>query len=182
MNSQFRKNNKINFFNHLRYWYHKLRLGKIGKQVVIGKNVSLLRFTKNIFIDDNVVIKDGANLCSCNSNATIKIGKNTTVGFYTFIYSSLSIQIGANCLIAPFVYIVDSNHQINKNKLINQQDNISKKIIIGADVWIATNSVILSGVKIGEGSIIAANSVVTKDVDPYTIVSGNPAKFLKNRL
>jgi acetyltransferase-like isoleucine patch superfamily enzyme len=181
MISQFRKNNKTNFFNHLRYWYHKLRLGKIGKQVVIGKNVSLLRFAKNIFIDDNVVIKDGANICSCNSNAIIKIGKNTTVGFYTFIYSSLSIQIGENCLIAPFVYIVDSNHQINKNKLINQQDNISKKIMIGNDVWIGTGAKILMGTKIGNGAVISAGAIVNKDVDPYTIVGGVPAKIISSR-
>lgn len=181
MSNQFRQNYRINILNHIRYFYQKLRLGKLGKHVIIGKNVSLLRFPENIYIDDNVVLKDGANVCSCNSNATIEIGKNTTIGFYTFIYSSLNIQIGANCLIAPFVYIVDSNHQTNKGSLINQQENLSKKIVIGDDVWIATNSVILSGVEIGEGAIIAANSVVTKDVAPYSIVAGNPAKFLKMR-
>ena len=181
MKSQFRKHNKINFFNHLRYWFHKLRIGKMGKQVVIGKNVSLLRFPKNIFINDNVVVKDGANICSCNSNAIIKIGKNTTVGFYTFIYSSSSIQIGANCLIAPFVYIVDSNHQIKKNKLINQQDNISKKIIIGNDVWIGTGAKILMGTKIGNGAVISAGAIVNKDVDPYIIVGGVPAKIISTR-
>ena len=64
--------------------------------------------------------------------------------------------------------------------LINQGYN-TKKVNIDSNVWIATNAIILPGVTIGEGAVVAAGSVVTKDVDPNTIVGGNPAIFIKNR-
>ena len=179
--SQFRNHTKYSLFNFLRYFYHKFRLGKIGKNVFISKNVSLLRFPKNIFIGDDVYFKDGVNICACNSNSKISIGSRTTIGFYTFIYSSENIQIGDDCSIAPFVYIVDSDHKINKNKKINEQENITSKIKIGNDVWIGTGAKILKGVSIGNGAVVSAGSVVNKNVKPYEIVGGIPAKNLSYR-
>ncbi|MFN7691728.1 MAG: DapH/DapD/GlmU-related protein, partial [Bacteroidota bacterium] len=62
-----------------------------------------------------------------------------------------------------------------------QKGNIaSKPIVIHDKVWISFNAIILKGVTIGEGAVVAAGSVVTKDVAPYTMVAGNPAKFIKN--
>ena len=77
--------------------------------------------------------------------------------------------------------MVDSNHQTKKNKLINQQENISKKIIIGNDVWIGAGAKILMGTTIGDGAVISSGSVVNKDVDPYSIVGGVPAKIISIR-
>jgi len=77
-----------------------------------------------------------------------------------------------------------TTYNINSNIIGEKVDNekISKgPIIIEDDVWIGSNSVILSGVKIGRGSIIGAGSIVTKDVESYSIVGGNPAKFLRKR-
>lgn len=182
MENQLRKNLKISFFNKLRAFIQSKRLGLLGKGVFIDKDVSLLRFTKNIFIDENVVLKKGANICACNKNAKITIGKQTTIGFYTFIYSSESIIIGNNCLIAPFVYIVDSDHSIAKNNLINKQLNQSEPVIIKDDVWISTGAKILKGVIIGEGAVIAAGSVVKNSVLPYSIVAGIPAKIIGYRV
>ncbi len=156
-------------------------LGQCGYNVYIDKNVEFQRFPQNIFIDDNAAIKEGARICSCNENAIIKIGKNTTIGYHNFIYSSEKIIIGDDCLIAPFVYIVDSNHQIKKEQKINEQPNITSPIIIGNDVWIASHVTILQGVTIGDGAVIAANSLVNKDVPPYTIVGGSPAKKIGER-
>ncbi|WP_449401090.1 CatB-related O-acetyltransferase [Chryseobacterium wanjuense] len=77
-----------------------------------------------------------------------------------------------------------TTYNINSNIIGEPVENekISKElIIIEDDVWIGSNSVILSGVKIGRGSIIGAGSVITKDVEPYSIVGGNPAKILRKR-
>lgn len=156
-------------------------LGHCGNTVFIDKNVEFQRFPQNIFIDDNAAIKEGARICSCNENAIIKIGKNTTIGYHNFIYCSEKIIIGDDCLIAPFVYIVDSNHQIKRDRKINEQPNVTSPIIIGNDVWIASHVTILQGVTIGDGAVIAANSLVNKDVPPYTIVGGSPAKKISER-
>jgi len=121
------------------------------------------------------------HICPCNKKAEVFIGSRTTVGFNTFIYASSKITIGKDCMIAPFVYIVDSDHGTDKKIFMNKQSNVSNPIQIGSDVWIGVRSVILSGVSIGDGAVIAAGSVVSKDVPPYAIVGGVPAKILGER-
>lgn len=180
-NNQLRKNLKFSLRNRIRATIQSFRLGSIGKNVFIDKQVSLLRNPRNIVIHDDVVLKQGAQVCSCNSNASISIGARTTIGFYTFIYASDSIQIGSDCLIAPFVYIVDSDHSIARDQRINTQANTTSPIIIHNDVWIATGAKILKGVTIGEGAVIAAGAVVKDDVKAYTIVGGIPARNIGNR-
>lgn len=179
--SQLRKHLKFTLAVKIRVLWHSFRLGKIGKSVFIDANVQFLRYPKNISVDDEVVIKEGARICSCNEKAEILIGKRTTIGFNTFIYSSDKIEIGNDCLIAPFVYIVDSDHKAAKGQKINVQGNTTAPIRIEDDVWIASNVTILKGVTIGEGAIVAANSVVNKDIAPYEIWGGTPAKKIGNR-
>jgi acetyltransferase-like isoleucine patch superfamily enzyme len=179
--NQLRKHLKFKLSNLIRLLYLKISIGYCGNHIWIDKNVVFERYKKKMHIADNVIIKEGSHICVCNKDASISIGKNTTVGYYNFFFASKKIEIGDNCLIAPFVYIVDSDHQIKRETLINQQPNISAEIVIGNDVWIASNVTILKGVKIGNGSVIAANSVVNKDVAPYTIVGGSPAKFISSR-
>lgn len=127
------------------------------------------------------VIKEGARICACNETATISIGKNTTIGFHTFIFASNHISIGDDCLVAPFVYLVDSDHSIEKNQLINQQSNTTSPIKIGNDVWLGTGCKILKGVTIGDGAIIAAGAIVNADVPAYEIWGGIPAKKISER-
>ena len=179
--NQFRKYLKLTEENLINLKEAKKILGFCGDQVFIDKNVEFQRFPKNIFITDNAAIKEGARICSCNEDAIIKIGKNTTIGYHNFIYASEKIIIGDDCLIAPFVYIVDSNHKIDRDKKINRQPNETSPIIIGNDVWIASHVTILKGVTIGDGVVIAANSLVNKDVEPYSIVGGSPAKKIGER-
>jgi maltose O-acetyltransferase len=82
----------------------------------------------------------------------------------------------------PGVKIFSSNHGASRIDIpMNIQTPIEKDIIIGNDVWLGSNSVVVAGVKIGSGSIVAAGSVVTKDVPEYTIVGGIPAKPIKKR-
>ena len=179
--SQLRKNLKFKLIHRLRALIQSKRLGKLGKNVFIDKNVSLLRFPKNISIADDVVLKKGANICSCNGESKIKIGMRTTIGFYTFIYASEYIEIGNDCFLAPFVYIVDSDHSITIEKPINQQPNQTSKIIIEDDVWISTGARILKGVTIGKGAVVAAGAVVKANVPSYSIVGGVPAKIIGSR-
>lgn len=179
--SQLKKHTKFKLIHRLRYIYQKTRLGLLGKKVYIDRQVRLMRFPSNIFIDDEVMIKTGAHICACNDQATVNIGKKTTIGYHCFIFSSEKIEIGDNCLIASFTYFVDSDHGIKKDNLINEQPNTTEPIIIGDGVWVASNVTVLKGVKIGNGAIIAANSVVNTDVPGNEIWGGTPAKKIGER-
>ncbi|AEF25343.1 CatB-related O-acetyltransferase [Streptococcus parauberis] len=123
----------------------------------------------------------------------ISVGKNTygRINVSVFDHSnSKLLSIGSFCSIASNVHFLCGgdhyqdrilNYPIEK-KLFDQEEALSKgEIIVGDDVWVGTNALILSGVKIGKGAIVAAGSVVTKDVPPYSIVGGVPAKIIKYR-
>lgn len=116
-----------------------------------------------------------------------KISSDLIAGEYVFIAGGAVIYpkviIGDYTMLAPNVRIMGDDHNYSKVGIptIFSGRNSLKETIIGKDVWIGTNSIINTGVVIGNGSIIAAGSVITKDVEPYTIVGGVPAKFIKNR-
>ena len=180
-NNQLRKHLKFTFLHKIRQLILGSKLNSLGKNVFIEKNVRVLRFPKNVTIGNYVVLKEGARICSCNENAKVSIGDNTTFGHHSFLFSSESIEIGNNCLIAPFVYLVDSDHNIEKDKLINEQPNSTSPIIIGNDVWIGTGAKILKGVTIEDGAVIAAGSLVKSNVNAYEVHGGVPAKKISTR-
>lgn len=180
-NEQLRKHLKFTWTHRWRYWRYKRKLAFCGDNIYFDKNVEILRYPQNVSIADNVVIKEGARICSCNEKARIYIGGNTTVGYNTFIFASENITIGNDCLIAPFVYLVDSDHTIERDKKINTQPNQTAPVTIGDDVWIGTGAKILKGVTVGEGAVIAAGAVVKDDIAPYSIYGGIPAKKIGER-
>ncbi len=110
-------------------------------------------------------------------------GKNIHLGKNVFINSSCHFQdqggiyIGDNVLIGHCVTLATLNHLQSPEE---RGSMIPKAIHIGNNVWIGSNSTILPGVTVGEGAIIAAGAVVTKNVEPNTVVGGVPAKFIKN--
>ena len=179
--SQLRQHLEFTFRNRIRILIGALKVDHLGTNVHIDKYVEFMRFPKNISINDEVILKEGVKLCACNKQAKIKVGKRTTIGYHTFIFASENIEIGDDCLIAPFVYLVDSNHQIAKSELINRQTNETAPIRVGNDVWIASNVTILKGVQIADGAVIAANSVVNCDIGAYEIWGGSPAKKIGER-
>jgi len=163
-----------------RYW-HRLRGADLAPGVIVFPSAKLLRHPRNIDIGADAIIKSHAHLCPCNDRAKVSIGARTTIGFYSLIYASQGISIGDDCMIAPFVYIVDSNHGTAANKRMNQQPNTTSPVSIGDDVWIGAHAVILAGVTIGDGAIVAAGAVVNGDVAAGTVVGGVPAKQIGKR-
>lgn len=179
--SQLRRHTKASFLHTVRRRYQALRLNAIGSNTMIESNVKFMRFPAGISLGDQVIVKEGVRMCACNSDATIAIGNATTVGYHTFIFASQAISIGSDCMIAPFVYVVDSDHGIERRQKMNEQPNQTAPVSIGNDVWIGTGAKILKGVTIGDGAVVAAGAVVKDDVEPYSIVGGIPAKKISER-
>lgn len=179
--TQFRKNNKRSIFSRVLSFIYGRRVGYCGDGVAFDSLVYLMRYPMNIKLQDRVYIKGGARICPCNSTASIEIGVNTTIGYNACIFSSSKISIGDNCMIAPNVYIVDSDHGMRRGVLMNMQENITDEVYIGSDVWIGAGAVILKGSNVADGCIIAANSVVKGALEAGSIYGGVPAKKIGER-
>ncbi len=134
---------------------------------------------KNITLFDNVYLGRQVTLKSLGGE--IVIGTNSLINDFSYLNSASSIEIGDDVLIAPYCHITDRNHGIVRGELIRNQKGTSSPIKIGNDVWIGSGVKILEGVNIGDGCVIGANSVVTKDIPPYSIAVGSPAKVIKER-
>lgn len=131
----------------------------------IAKNVG-----KNVNIEQHVVFGE-----------EFEIGDNSTVGFRSDIYGP--VKIGKDVMIGPEVAIYTHNHKHDEIdiSMIKQGYTENKPVYIEDNVWIGRRVLIMPGVCIGTGSIVAAGAVVTKNVEPYSIVGGNPAKIIKYR-
>lgn len=112
----------------------------------------------------------------------ITIGKQSGIGLNARIQGPLTI--GNHVMMGPDTIIYTKNHETKRTDIpmIEQGITAPREVTIEDDVWIGARVVILPGVCIGKGSIVAAGSVVTKDVQPYTIVGGVPAKKIKSRV
>jgi acetyltransferase-like isoleucine patch superfamily enzyme len=167
----------------VRIFYFKIQGMKIGKgtnlpkiqvtwphQVSIGSNCKL---EKNIYFKFDGIWKLGPNI---NIQNDIFIGTNTEFNIRK------SIKIESNCLIASGVKFIDHDHGFSKENFMNKQLGIEKGIVIHEDVWIGANAIILKGVEINTGAIVAAGAVVTKSIPAYEIWGGVPAKKLAVRI
>ncbi|WP_445432632.1 CatB-related O-acetyltransferase [Chryseobacterium indoltheticum] len=116
-----------------------------------------------------------------------KISKDFEAGDYSFVAENCTIysqvKIGKFTMLAPEVKIIGEDHNFHfpDKPIIFSGRPEQTKTEIGSDVWIGSRSIIMKGVKIGDGCIVAANSVVTKDIPPYCIVAGIPAKLIRKR-
>jgi acetyltransferase-like isoleucine patch superfamily enzyme len=170
---------------------------------------SILCQEASLVVMDNVVIAQGTEI-NAVSGGTIYIGNGVRIGkssvlsvaeggnlvigqrtsFFSNIYLSGEISIGCDCLFGPNVTILTYSHIIADRRPIRIQDAeyLSKHehppykpVCIGDDCWIGVNAVILPGVKLGRGCVVGAGAVVTNSFDDYSIITGVPARLLRNR-
>lgn len=171
----------------------KLRISG-GKNIMIHPTAKVNYRGIRVKRNNNVTVGAGSivegSILFDKDNASISIGQNSFIGGSALV-SAERIEIGNDVLIAWGCWVVDHNsHSVIWRQRSNdvkdwyhgKKDwtNISRaKIVIADKAWIGFNSIILKGVTIGEGSVIGAGSVVTKDVPPYTVVAGNPARVIR---
>jgi len=136
--------------------------------------------TGNIHIESQSRISRDVEL-GTEGAGKISIGEAVRINRGSTLFAYENIIIGDHTLIGEFVSIRDANHGIAPDHLVRSQDHQSKPITIGRDVWIGRGSVILPGVTIGDGSIIGANSVVTKNIEAGMIAVGTPATSVRPR-
>ncbi|MBI4681230.1 MAG: acyltransferase [Nitrospirae bacterium] len=154
------------------------KFGSFGENSVIDNYLSVAN-PENVYIGDHVKINQGVVLRPRKNK--IIIGDYTGINPYVAIYGK--VTIGKYNMIAPHVVLAGGNHSIDDLgvPMILSGRGTNEGIVIDDDVWIGANTVVLDGVNIGKGAVVGAGAVVTKDVNPYDIVAGNPAKRIKSR-
>ncbi len=150
----------------------KFKYGKLGKKL---RSACFCHWNKmqeetDINIEKNVQLSE-----------RVTLGKHSGIGEKSIL--SGTVTIGNDVMIGPELMCYTTNHQTTRTDIpmIEQGFAGERPIIIGNDVWIGSRVIILGGVKIGDGAIIGAGSVVTHDVPPYSVVGGNPARIIKSR-
>lgn len=141
---------------------------------VIHINATNIKIGKNVTIYPNVYFW---------GDGEIIIGDNVDIGIGTIIFAKKKVEIGNNSSIAAYCYIIDSNHGVKKEELINKQplEVAENGIEIGKDVWIAAGVKVVKGAKINDGAVIGALSLVNCEIEENGIAFGLPAKVFKYR-
>lgn len=165
---------------------NKTRFKQFGERSLLASN-QLIIHPENITIGTDSSIQRYCVLETCpikSHKPNLVIGNNVSIGEYSHITCANSIKIGNGVLTGRFVLITDNAH--GTSNLVDLDIPPLKRFVyskgtieIGDNVWLGDKVTILPGVKIGKGSVIAANAVVTKDIPSYSIAGGCPAKIIK---
>lgn len=156
-----------------------------GRRSFIGKGVIIKPF---LWRDGRLILRlNGRNNIGSytliQGSGVITFGKGSFCGEFCVFGVNDAITIGSNVMIAQAVTIRDTDHAFSETaRPMTSQGIVTSPVIIEDDVWIGHGASILKGVRVGTGSIVAAGAVVIRDVPPYSIVGGVPAKFIGVRM
>jgi len=151
------------------------------RDVQVGRKVRI-RAQSNLKFSGKATLGDRNSITA--RGGSIVFGRNFASNEEVIINADIggNITFGDDCLVGPRVILRTANHQFSdKTKKINSQGHSIGDIHVGDDVWIGANAIILPGVRIGSGSVLAAGAVVTRDVPPFSVVAGVPARIIKKR-
>ncbi len=187
------RSKEIGISGRIKYIYKKRKFHRIA---VVGRNLDI-RSVSDCRADKNGCITIGDNcrifgVIQSMDDGKISIGNNTCMYHRSIVGSVNRISIGNCVIISNHVHIFDNNNHptspaIRHKMCVGGFDGEAWRwtyadaapIVIEDDVWIGEGATVLKGVTIGKGAVVACQSVVTKDVPPYTIVAGNPARVVK---
>ncbi len=196
-------------FFFLRGLWYRIWMGSVKGWLLVGNNVCI-RYPKNLHVGKQVIIEDGVELNCLATNGIqlgdrvsigkyaiirpaniyggpigegLVLGNHSNIGPYNYIGCSGKITIGNHVMLAPRVSIYAENHLFDHTNITIKEQGVKRMdVTIEDDCWIASNVVILAGVTIGKGSVVAAGSVVNENIPPYSVAAGVPARVIKSRL
>jgi acetyltransferase-like isoleucine patch superfamily enzyme len=168
-----------------RFWRFKLANPHVITNgfVFLGKRVELYARPGygRLVLGRWVHLGDGTSL-RCHEG-TLRVGDKVVFGRNNVVNAYLDISIGATSIIADMVYVTDFDHVFTDiERPIKDQGIVKSPVRIGADVWLANKVSVVRGTVIGDGCVVAANAVVTRDLPPYSVAAGVPARVVRNRL
>jgi acetyltransferase-like isoleucine patch superfamily enzyme len=153
---------------------------QIGEKTRVGSAVRLIR-PRCVRLGAHCEVEHDVFFKCVADGATLAIDSWVFVGTGTEFDVAGSVVVGPHTLLAPGVFITDHAHRHRRGQRHDEQGTESAPVVIGADVWVGARAIVLPGVTIGEGAVVGAGAVVTKDVDPYAIVAGVPARRIGER-
>ena len=163
----------------LRGFFVGARITKCGNLLRADRGVAIKKKNCEIYLGNRVFLHKNCKLSAWGTDekACIKIGSKTYIGDRTEIHAGKCVEIGDGCVIAWDTNIMDRDYH-----KLNSETETYMPVHIGNHVWIGCRCLILKGVTIGDGAVVAAGSVVTHDVPPGALVGGNPAKIIKEKV
>jgi acetyltransferase-like isoleucine patch superfamily enzyme len=167
-------------WNRARIHLQAMRRGAFIRWPVHGNVLEALREGR-LELGEGVLLEPGVWI-TAPGDARVRIGAGTFLNLGVMVAAQELVEIGAHCMFANGCFVTDANHRFDdRSKPVTWQGFTSKgPTRIGDNVWCGANVVITSGVTIGERCVIGANSVVTKDLPPFSIAAGSPAKVLRD--
>ncbi len=169
--------------SNIRGGYYRIRFKKSGRRLIIGKHCRINN-PNNIVLGNNVIIDNNVELLvesqDKKSDARLILGDYVHLSKYNCIGCCNKIILENHVRLAPYVHITDRNHSFDNITIpIWKQPTITKEVFIGSETWIGFGAQIMPGVHIGRHCVIAAGSVVTKNIPDYCVAAGVPAKIVK---
>lgn len=159
----------------------------LGVDVVLNRRVSIEASGRDgVRLGNRVTVGENARILSSGvirePGVGIRIGDDTAIGMDNLLWGQGGITIGSSCLLGPRVSIFSENHATGRRDVpIRSQGTVRGPVSVADDCWIGAASVIVAGVRVGEGAVIAAGAVVTRDVPPFAVVAGVPARIIGSR-
>lgn len=173
---QRRAGNRVSFSAYIKGHEH-IKLGS-GCKIHADASVDASR-SPGVRFGDKVTLNRYAYVQG--GNGGVRLGDRVEINNFSIVNGTGGIDIGDDTVIGPGVRLISYQHQYARGATIKSQPVIAQPIRVGRDVWIGANAIILAGVTIGDGAVVAAGAVVRRDVPAYAVVAGVPATVRKMR-
>ena len=148
-------------------------INELSKRVIPFRQHDAKRVGEGSFYIDKIIWLNGDR---------IEIGEKVGFNYGCYVNGFGGLTIGDRTIIGPYTMIHTANHEMDTDRPIPEQGWNLGPVVLGSDIWIGMGVCILPGVTLGDGCVVGAGAVVTRDVEPYAIVVGNPAKAIKSRV